>query len=235
MNVVLIYSGGLDSTVLLYDLLAQGHGVKTLSVNYGQRHARELESAQAISTMVGAEHKVADLRSISALLAGSSLTSIEVAVPDGHYAEETMKTTVVPNRNMIMLSVAAGWAISTKSDAVAFAAHGGDHAIYPDCRAEFAEALDKAIQMADWHVVRLIRPFVGMTKADIARRGAELRVPFELTWSCYKGGSHHCGVCGTCVERREAFYLAGISDPTPYLPSAPTVEVMVRNDWKLSA
>ncbi len=235
MKVVLIYSGGLDSTVLLFDLLAAGHEVKTLSVNYGQRHARELESASAISALVKVEHKVADLRSISSLLAGSSLTSTEMAVPDGHYAEETMKATVVPNRNMIMLSVAAGWAISMKADAVAFAAHDGDHAIYPDCRAEFAEALDKAIQMADWHSVRLIRPFVGMTKANIVKRAAELRVPIEKTWSCYKGGRHHCGVCGTCVERREAFYLAAVPDPTTYLATAPTVEVMVRNNWKLSA
>lgn len=235
MKIILIYSGGLDSTVLLYHLLAEGHQVKTLAVNYGQRHAKELESAQAISALVGVEHKVADLRAISTLLAGSSLTSSEVAVPDGHYAEESMKTTVVPNRNMIMLSVAAGWAISTKSEAVAFAAHSGDHAIYPDCRSEFADALDRAIQLADWHTVKLIRPFVGMTKADIARRGAELQVPFARTWSCYKGGALHCGVCGTCVERREAFYLAGVSDPTAYLPSAPTLEAMVGNNWKLSA
>jgi 7-cyano-7-deazaguanine synthase len=235
MKVVLIYSGGLDSTVLLYDLIAKGQEVRALSINYRQRHSQELACAAAITALVGVEHRVADLRSISTLLSGSSLTSPDVPVPDGHYAEDTMKATVVPNRNMIMLSVAAGWAISTKSDAVTFAAHGGDHAIYPDCRAEFADALDKAIQLADWHSVRLIRPFVGMTKADIAKRGAELRVPFEKTWSCYKGGTHHCGVCGTCVERREAFHLAGITDPTTYYPSAPSLEEMVRNHWRLSA
>jgi len=234
MKIVIIYSGGLDSTVLLYELRQQGHTLKALSVDYGQRHRRELGSAASICAALGIEHRIADLRSITPLLAGSSLTSIEVAVPEGHYAEDNMKATVVPNRNMIMLAVAAGWAISQKADAVAFAAHCGDHAIYPDCRTEFADAIGQAIQLADWHAVILMRPFVNLTKADIAKRGAELGVPFAQTWSCYKGGVIHCGVCGTCVERREAFYLSGVADPTVYSPDAPTLETMVRNNWRLA-
>ena len=235
MKTVVIFSGGLDSTVLVYDLLATGDDLKLLSVDYGQRHAKEIEFAARTAKDLGVEHRIADLRAICPLLAGSSLTSKEVEVPHGHYAEDNMKATVVPNRNMIMLSVAAGWAISLRFDQIAFGAHAGDHAIYPDCRAEFAEALDNTIQLADWHSVRLIRPFVGMTKANIAKRAAELNVPIEKTWSCYKGSSHHCGVCGTCVERREALYLAGVVDPTTYLPSAPSVETMVRSNWRLSA
>ena len=235
LKVVLIYSGGLDSSVLLYHLLAEGHEVSTLSVNYGQRHARELSSAAEIAKRVGVRHEVADLRAVAHLLAGSSLTSPDIAVPEGHYAEENMKATVVPNRNMILLALAAGWAISQKADAVAYAAHSGDHAIYPDCRSEFADAMRHAIGLADWHKVDLIRPFVEFTKADVVRRGAALGVPFAETWSCYKGKALHCGRCGTCVERREAFYLAGVADPTPYAPDAPSVESLVKSDWKLTS
>lgn len=213
---VLIYSGGLDSTVALYLLKSQGYEVKALSVDYGQRHKKEIEFAKYHCRKLGIEHQVADLTSITHLLAGSSQTSPDVAVPDGHYAEESMKLTIVPNRNMIMLSVAIGWAVSQKADSVAYAAHAGDHAIYPDCRPEFAEAMNEAAQLADWHQVSLLRPFVQWSKADIAAEGQRLGVEFELTWSCYKGGLSHCGTCGTCVERREAFALAGITDPTLY-------------------
>ena len=136
---------------------------------------------------------------------------------------------------MILLALAAGWAISQKADAVAYAAHSGDHAIYPDCRSEFADAMRHAIGLADWHKVDLIRPFVEFTKADVVRRGAALGVPFAETWSCYKGKALHCGRCGTCVERREAFYLAGVADPTPYAPDAPSVESLVKSDWKLTS
>jgi 7-cyano-7-deazaguanine synthase len=233
MNVVLIYSGGLDSTVLLYHLRNEGHEVRTLTVDYGQRHVREIESAGRIAERLGCEHRLADLRSITSLLGGSSLTSTEVQVPDGHYAEETMKATVVPNRNMIMLSVAAGWAIASKCDAVAFAAHSGDHAIYPDCRSEFADALAAAIRLADWHEVTLIRPFVALTKAEIVKKGAALGVQFADTWSCYKGGALHCGRCGTCIERREAFQLAGVDDPTAYAPTAPGLDELILNNWRL--
>ncbi len=235
MKCILIYSGGLDSTVLLYHLIDARHEVLALSIDYGQRHRKELRSATAICRRLGVKHRIADLTTLTPLLAGSSLTSPEVKVPEGHYAEDNMKATVVPNRNMILLSVATGWAISVKADAVAYAAHAGDHAIYPDCRQEFTDAMEKAIALADWHSVRLERPFVTWTKADIARRAAELKVPVEQTWSCYQGDEVHCGRCGTCIERREAFYLANVSDPTPYAPNAPSVEELVANDWKLTA
>lgn len=219
MKAILSYSGGLDSTVLLYKLLQVGWEVRCLSVNYGQRHARELASAQAICEKLGIERRVADINHLSFLFAGSSQTSPEIAVPEGHYEEESMKQTVVPNRNMVLLSLATAWAVATKSDAVAYAAHAGDHAIYPDCRAEFTEAMEDAMRLCDWHSVKLMRPFIypkPMSKADIVRLGAELNVPFTETWTCYKGGAKHCGRCGTCVERKEAFQLAGVQDPTEY-------------------
>ena len=215
MKTILIYSGGLDSTVLLFKLLREGHEVCALGVNYGQRHRKELDAATAICAKLGVEYRIADLSAIRPLLGGSQ-TDDSVAVPHGHYAAETMKLTVVPNRNMIMLSVAIAWAISTKSESVSYAAHGGDHAIYPDCREEFASALNTAAMLADWHPVNIDRPFVKMSKADIVALGNRLGVPMEMTWSCYEGGEHHCGKCGTCVERREAFQLTGVPDLTTY-------------------
>ena len=210
---VLIYSGGLDSTVLMYKLLADEHEVYALGVNYGQRHLKELAAARGIAELCKVPYRVADLSALRPLLAGSSQTDDSVQVPEGHYAEESMKATVVPNRNMIMLAVAAGYAMSIGASAVAYAAHAGDHAIYPDCRPEFADAVAGAIALADWRSVALERPFVNYTKTQVAALGKVLGVPFELTWSCYKGGTIHCGKCGTCTERREA--LAGF-DQTEY-------------------
>jgi 7-cyano-7-deazaguanine synthase len=235
MKTVLIYSGGMDSTVLLYHLLDAGQSVAALSVDYGQRHKREIEAAAAICGRLEVEHRIADLQGLAPLMTGSSLTDPSVEVPHGHYEEETMKATVVPNRNMLLLATATAWALARKAETVAYAAHSGDHAIYPDCREEFAEAMDRAIQLADWHKVRLQRPFVELSKADIVRRGAELGVPFAETWSCYEGGEVHCGRCGTCVERREAFHLAGVKDPTVYSAEAPSLAEMVANNWRLSS
>jgi 7-cyano-7-deazaguanine synthase len=216
MNVILTLSGGLDSTVLLFHLLKQGHGVRCLSVDYGQRHRKELEAAILIARTVKVEHRVLDLSGIRSILGGSSQTDDSVAVPEGHYEEESMKQTVVPNRNAVLLSLAGAWAISTKSDAVAYAAHAGDHAIYPDCREEFVKPFAEAMWNADWHHVKVERPFLTMTKADIVKLGASEYAPLGMTYSCYKGGEKHCGECGTDVERKEAFQLAGVTDPTEY-------------------
>lgn len=216
MQTVAIFSGGLDSTVLLHQLLAAGDQVLALSVDYGQRHRRELTHARQIAEQLGIRWQLADLSAIRPLLAGSSQTSDDMPVPHGHYAAENMKQTVVPNRNMIMLAVAAGWAISQQADRVAYGAHAGDHTIYPDCRPEFADAMRHAIGLADWHRIDLYCPFIKFSKADIVRLGAELQVDFAATWSCYAGGDLHCGLCGTCVERKEAFLKAGVRDPTQY-------------------
>ena len=232
MKTVLIYSGGLDSTVLLYHLHAEGHRMFALSINYGQRHQCELIQAKGICRRINVPHKVADLSSIQPLLIGSSLTSPEIEVAEGHYTEASMKSTVVPNRNMILLSIATGYALSIDAEKVAYAAHSGDHTIYPDCRKEFADAMAEAIRLCDWKTVELMRPFLYWTKSDIVRRGAELNVPFEKTWSCYKGKSVHCGRCGTCIERREAFDLANIEDPTHYADDAPETETLRAKNWR---
>jgi 7-cyano-7-deazaguanine synthase len=214
---VIIYSGGMDSTVLLYDLIAQGFDVTAMSFNYGQRHIRELYSAAEICKSLVIPHKVIDMAWLAALLPGSSQTDMSVDVPEGHYAEESMKLTVVPNRNMIMLAVAAGHAMAIGAGHVAFAVHSGDHAIYPDCRLEFVEAIRSAVLKADWNPVVVTAPYLFMDKGDIAKRGHDLKVPFERTWTCYKGGLHHCGVCGSCTERRESFLKHKVPDPTAYL------------------
>lgn len=217
MKKICIISGGLDSTVLLFKEIAAGHEVRALSVDYGQKHKVELDYAKSICEQLQVPHEIADLTSITKLLGGSSQTDVNIQVPDGHYAEETMKITVVPNRNMIMLSVAAGWAISTGSKAVCYGAHAGDHAQYADCRQVFIDELKKSLALCDFTPIELEAPFANISKSDIVKLGAELKVPFEKTWSCYKGGDKHCGVCGTCYERREAFELAGINDPTEYV------------------
>ncbi len=216
MKTVAIFSGGLDSTVLLAELLHQGDSVLALAVNYGQRHRKELDHAKRIAAQLGIEIQVADLSALAPLLAGSSQTSDDVPVPHGHYAEESMKQTVVPNRNMIMLAVAAGWALSRKCDRIAYGAHAGDHTIYPDCRPEFVEAMRASLALADWHTLELYAPFLKLSKGEIVRLGAERGVDFAATWSCYEGGAEHCGKCGTCVERKEAFVLAEVEDPTHY-------------------
>lgn len=220
MKTVAIFSGGLDSTVLAHDLLAAGDELLLLSIDYGQRHRKELAFAQQFAEKMSLPWKLADLRSIAGILGANSQTSSDVAVPHGHYAEETMKLTVVPNRNMIMLAVAAGWAIGEKADRLAYGAHAGDHTIYPDCRAEFVNAMAVALALCDWHKLELYTPFVAKSKAEIVKRGAELNVDFAATWSCYEGGAIHCGECGTCYERREAFERAGVVDPTHYAATA---------------
>ena len=216
MKVVVVLSGGMDSSVLLAHHLSIGDVVRAVSINYGQRHVRELVSAKRICEKLNVPHKIAQLESLADILPGSSQTDRSVEVPEGHYAEESMKMTVVPNRNMILIAVAVGHAIAHKFDYVSYAAHAGDHAIYPDCRPEFYLKLNDVIQIADWHPVKLIAPFGRMTKTDIVRQGSSIGFDFSQTWSCYKGGADHCGKCGTCVERREAFQLAGVPDPTIY-------------------
>jgi len=213
---VVVLSGGLDSTVLLAQLVAQGVASCALSVDYGQRHRVELDAAQRVASHYGVPHTVANLSTLRPLLGASSQTCDATPVPEGHYTHETMKLTVVPNRNMVLLSVSIAHAIATGRNAVAYGAHSGDRTIYPDCREDFAAAMAVAALLCDWQPITLLRPFVHLTKADIVALGYALGVPFELTWSCYQGGSVHCGRCGTCVERREAFTLSNLPDPTAY-------------------
>ncbi len=217
MRMIVICSGGLDSVTLAHRVADEAALLRLVSFDYGQRHRKETDFAKACADRLGVPHHLVDLRAVGQLLGGSALTD-QVDVPDGHYAEETMRITVVPNRNAIMLAVAFGVAAACKADAVAAAVHGGDHFIYPDCRPGFVQAFAamQAHALDGMAEVALHTPYVRRTKADIVTDGARLGVPFADTWSCYKGGAVHCGRCGTCVERREAFHLAGVADPTVY-------------------
>lgn len=231
-KVIAVVSGGLDSTTMVYDLLAQGHEVECVSFDYGQRHKKELAYAAGNARLLDLRHDIVDLTALTHLISNSALTSQlpeyptavdlvdgpkPVEVPDGHYAEDNMKLTVVPNRNMIMLSIAAGIAVNRSADNIATAVHSGDHFIYPDCRPRFIAATNAAIVIGnqsfgaipDVHEGQEIphfiwTPFLHASKADIAYKALSLSVPLHLTWSCYKGGNNHCGRCGTCVERLEA-------------------------------
>ena len=215
-HTVVLLSGGMDSTTALALATRDTTPVLALSVDYGQRHAKELDAAAAIAHHYGVPHKVLDLTGWGELLTGSSLTDPTVDVPHGHYADENMAVTVVPNRNATMLMAAAGIADSLHATEVWAAVHAGDHTVYPDCRPEFITAANTTLAVSTEGRVSIYAPFVDRTKTDIAALGHDLNVPFHLTWSCYEGGTVHCGKCGTCVERREAFHDAGIMDPTTY-------------------
>lgn len=203
-RVIVLLSGGMDSTVMLHHLHNTGHVVRGLTIDYGQRHAREMVCAKKQCSALNVQWEVIDLRSLSPWLGHNCLTEDSIPVPEGHYAAENMKATVVPNRNMLLLAVALSRCVAVDFDAVAYAAHAGDHTIYPDCRPEFAAAMEQAAALCDFKPRALLRPFVNWTKAEIARRGHELGVDFSNTWSCYRGGEEPCGKCGTCVERIEA-------------------------------
>lgn len=217
MKTIVVCSGGLDSVVLAHKTAAEEELLALLSFDYGQRHKKELVCAADCAERLGVPHLLLDISSLGRLLSGSALTD-QVAVPEGHYAEATMKSTVVPNRNVVMLAMAFAVGAARGAEAIAAAVHGGDHFIYPDCRPEFATAFQEMEDLALAGVARLTlrTPFVHASKADIVTVGARLAVPFEKTWSCYQGGERHCGRCGTCVERLEAFALAEVADPTSY-------------------
>lgn len=240
-----IVSGGLDSTTLVYDMLDHGYSPHMLSFNYGQRHRRELDFAALTARRLNLRHNIIDLSGITHLISNSALTSRpsyeldeshveiestakrEIEVPEGHYAEDTMKATVVPNRNMIMLAIAGGIAVSNKYKTIGIGVHGGDHFIYPDCRPEFIFSVGQALLQGNegFHNFEtliddlpeqaramgytrmakpILTPYLDKTKADIAVTALRLGVPLDETWSCYKGDKIHCGRCGTCVERLEA-------------------------------
>lgn len=217
MKALVVCSGGLDSVTLAYKVANEGTLTSLLSFDYGQRHRKEVDFAARCAKQLNVPHIVIDLSQVGAQLTGSALTD-NIDIPDGHYAEDSMKVTVVPNRNAIMMTIAFGLATSQGADTVAMAAHGGDHFIYPDCRPDFIEAFAKMQKLAldGLAEIDLYTPFLHVDKSEIVREGHIHNVPFADTWSCYKGHEQHCGRCGTCVERHEAFHLAGIKDPTEY-------------------
>ena len=211
---VIIVSGGMDSITLLHDYkdrIALG-----ISFDYGSNHnAKEIPFAELHCKRLGIKHITIPLEFMHKSFKSSLLEGAD-AIPEGHYEDENMKSTVVPFRNGIMLAIAAGIAESNGLDHVMIANHGGDHAIYPDCRPEFISAMSSATSAGSYNGVTVIAPYTSITKGDIARRGKELGIDYTETWSCYKGGDKHCGKCGTCVERKEALRDAGIEDFTEY-------------------
>lgn len=221
MKVVALVSGGMDSVAALYHARIERELVGVLSFDYGSKHNhKEIPFAAHHCERLGVPHRTITLSFINELFASDLLQS-GGAIPDGHYEEPTMKQTVVPFRNGIMLSIAGGYTESVGANGLVIAAHAGDHAIYPDCRETFMKAMGDAIRLGTYAEVQLICPFISLTKAQIAARGHELDVDFSRTWSCYKGKDLHCGTCGTCVERREAFDVAGLQDPTVYASAPP--------------
>lgn len=211
---IIVLSGGMDSVTLMHE--NRDRIAVAVTFDYGSNHnAREIECARRQCALLGIEHIVIPLSFMGQYFKSSLLSGAD-DIPEGHYADENMKSTVVPFRNGIMLSVACGLAESRGLKHVMIANHGGDHAIYPDCRRGFVEAMSEAMREGTYDGISIIAPYTDITKSDIARRGAELGVDYSLTYSCYKGGERHCGRCGTCVERREAFNDAGLKDPTLY-------------------
>lgn len=215
-HAIVIASGGLDSTVLAYWLAARGAALTLLSFDYGQLPV-ELEHATDIARLLNCPQETVDLSALLRLFAGSAVTDAAVSVRDGYDTDEPTHATIIPNRNAIMLDIAVAVAVAHKADVVAFGAHAGDHTLYPDCRPEFHERLARAANeglLVD--EFKILAPFLTQSTTDIVRIGAALGVPFERTWSCYRGEAMHCGTCRPCTQRREAFDQNGITDPTRY-------------------
>ena len=212
---VIIYSGGMDSFTVLHKARQSGYKLHALSFNYGQKHSKELDVAAKVCLQKGIPHKIIDITAINSLLGDSSLTT-GIDIPEGHYAEDNMKSTVVPNRNMILLSLATAYAISLKAGKVFYGAHSGDHTIYPDCRPEFVEAVNAVTKIADWQPVEITAPYLYQSKIDILKDGLAMGLDYSQTWTCYNGREKACGKCGACQERLEAFEINNIQDPLDY-------------------
>lgn len=215
MKTIVVLSGGLDSTTLLYKMQKESDEIKAISFDYGQKHKKELDKARESCALLNIEHKIINIDFIKEIISKSSLTSNK-DVPEGHYADENMKSTVVPNRNMILASLAIGYAVNEGFDTVALGVHSGDHAIYPDCRPEFIEALNKVSIISNYQQVEVVAPFINTDKAGIVKEGIKLGVDYSKTWTCYNGREKACGKCGSCQERIEAFMLNNIKDPIQY-------------------
>ncbi len=213
-DTLMVVSGGMDSTTMLHEYADRI--ALAITFNYGSNHnAREIECARYNCDRLGIELVVVDMPFVGQLFESSLLSGAD-AIPEGNYDDDNMRSTVVPFRNGIMLAMAAGLAESRGLKHLMMANHGGDHAIYPDCRRGFVDAMSRAIAEGTYDRITIDAPYTDITKTDIARRGAALGIDYSHTYSCYKGGEKHCGRCGTCTERRQAFADAGLPDPTVY-------------------
>ena len=212
---VVVYSGGMDSFTVLNTAIQQGLEVFALSFNYGQKHSKELIVAAEVCQSLNIPHKVVDITAINSLMAGSSLTG-DSDIPEGDYESESMKSTVVPNRNMVLLSMAIAYAVSLEAGKVYYGAHSGDHHIYPDCRPEFVEAMNAVSKIANYQSVEIVTPFLHSSKGEILQAGLAMNLDYANTWTCYNGREKSCGKCGACNERLEAFAEQGKTDPLAY-------------------
>ena len=215
---VVIYSGGMDSFTVLHRALREGLTVHALSFDYGQRHARELDTARQVCATLGVPHQLVDIRAIHGLIDNSALTNPDQTMPQGDYAADTLRATVVPNRNMILLSLAIAKAVNIGAERVDYGAHSGDHILYPDCRPEFVEAMNHVAGIANFEPVTLHAPYLSSSKAEILREGLAMGLDYRHTWTCYEGRELACGVCGSCRERLAAFAANGVTDPLAYTP-----------------
>ena len=214
-KIIVVYSGGLDSFTLLNEAIRSGKDVSALSFDYGQKHNKELHFVEKFCTQESIDSKIVDVSSIKELFQGSSLTD-EIDIPKGHYEDVSMKSTVVPNRNMILISLALGYAVTKEAEEVWFGAHSGDHAIYPDCRPEFVEKMDAVARIANSFPIAVKAPYIAMSKTEILAIGLNMQLDYGLTWTCYEGKELACGSCGACHERLESFAANNVIDPIKY-------------------
>ena len=214
-KIIGVYSGGLDSFTLLNEAIRSGKDVSALSFDYGQKHNKELHFVEKFCAQESIDSKIVDVSSIKELFQGSSLTD-EIDIPKGHYEDDSMKSTVVPNRNMILISLALGYAVTKEAEEVWFGAHAGDHAIYPDCRPEFVEKMDAVARIANYSPIAVKAPYIAMSKTEILAIGLNMQLDYGLTWTCYEGKELACGSCGACHERLESFAANNVIDPIKY-------------------
>ena len=214
-KIIVVYSGGLDSFTLLNEAIRSGKDVSALSFDYGQKHNKELHFVENFCSQESIDSKIVDVSSIKELFQGSSLTD-EIDIPKGHYEDDSMKSTVVPNRNMILISLALGYAVTKEAEEVWFGAHAGDHAIYPDCRPEFVEKMDAVARIANYSPIAVKAPYIAMSKTEILAIGLNMQLDYGLTWTCYEGKELACGICGACHERLESFAANNVIDPIKY-------------------
>ena len=214
-KIIVVYSGGLDSFTLLNEAIRSGKDVSALSFDYGQKHNKELHFVEKFCAQESIDSKIVNVSSIKELFQGSSLTD-EIDIPKGHYEDDSMKSTVVPNRNMILISLALGDAVTKEAEEVWFGAHSGDHAIYPDCRPEFVEKMDAVARIANYSPIAVKAPYIAMSKTEILAIGLNMQLDYGLTWTCYEGKELACGSCGACHERLESFAANNVIDPIKY-------------------
>ena len=210
-SVLVVYSGGLDSYTLLNKAMKNFDRIEAITFNYGQKHNKEIEYAKSNCVELNIKHEVVNL-DLEKILAGSALVG-DIDIPEGNYDKEKMKQTIVPNRNMIMISVAASLVIKNDIEYLWYAAHSGDHEIYPDCRPEFIDKMAAVLEICDYHKIKFEAPFQNLSKNEIVATGLSMGLDYSKTWTCYEGKEKPCGKCSACLERALSFEANNTEDP----------------------